>query len=191
MLVVLPEPVGGKGKLNPNGAPAFLFAAKTADLPLLKLFIDLGADPKLTNADGTTAVIAAAGYGCLAPDEEAGTEEECLAAVEYLVKIGLDVNAVDKNGESAMHGAAYKQLPKMVHLLHEKGAKIDVWNKKDKNGWTPLVIAEGFRPGNFKPSFETVEAFHKVMQLNGVTPPPPTPRPDAGPMGYDKKKWSP
>jgi hypothetical protein len=143
--------------------------------------------PLLTNADGTTPLMAAAGFGCTAPDEEAGTEEECLAAVEYLLKLGLDVDAKDKNGETAMHGAAFKQLPKMVHLLDEKGAKLDVWNQKDKNGWTPLIIAEGFRPGNFKPSFETIEAIHQVMKKHGVTPPPPTPRPDAGPMGYDKK----
>src|SRR6185436_11287504 len=122
-----------------------------------------------------------------APDEEAGTEGEALAAVEYLLTLGLDVNTVDANGETAMHGAAYKSLPKMVQLLADKGAKIDVWNKKDKYGWTPLLIAEGFRPGNFKPSFETIAAIHKVMKAAGVTPPPPTPR-TTGPLGYDDGK---
>ncbi|MBL9174453.1 MAG: hypothetical protein JNL10_13025 [Verrucomicrobiales bacterium] len=38
------------------------------------------------------------------------------------------------------------------------GAKAEVWNRKNKYGWTPIVIAEGRRPGNFKPSAETVEA---------------------------------
>ena len=33
------------------------------------------------------------------------------------------------------------------------------------------MIAEGHRPGNFKPSQETIEALHKVMLAAGVTPP--------------------
>jgi hypothetical protein len=84
-----------------------------------------------------------------------------------------------------MHGAAYKSLPKMVQLLADKGAKIEVWNRKDKYDWTPLLIAEGFRPGNFKPSAETIEAIHQVMRSAGITPPPPTPRSTTAPVEYD------
>jgi ankyrin repeat protein len=175
----------GRGKLNLTGATPFLMASKTADLPYMKLLVELGADPTITNKDGTTPLLAAAGIGTLAPTEEAGTEAECLAAVDYLLSLGADVNTVDKNGETAMHGAAYKSLPQMVQRLHDRGARIDVWNRKNKYGWTPLLIAEGFRPGNFKPSVETIEAIHAVMRANGVTPPPPTPRPATNPVGYD------
>jgi ankyrin repeat protein len=177
-----------RGKLTTTGATAFLLASKTADLPYMRLLVELGADPLLPNKDGCTPLMAAAGIGCTAPDEEAGTEPEALAAVEYLLSLGADVNTVDQNGETAMHGAAYKSLPKMVQLLADKGAKIDVWNKKDKYGWTPLLLAEGFRPGNFKPSFETIDAIHRVMRAAGVTPPPPTPRRGTGPAGYDDGK---
>lgn len=177
-------PAGG-GKLGMPGATAFLLASKTADLPLLKLLVELGADPRLTNKDGCTPLMAAAGIGTLAPSEEAGTEPEALAAAEYLLGLGADVNAADKNGETAMHGAAYKSLPKMVEFLTAKGAKVEVWNRKNRYGWTPLLIAEGFRPGNFKPSAETMAAIHQAMRTAGVTPPPPTPRPAAGPVGYD------
>jgi uncharacterized protein len=166
----------GKGKLNLTGATPFLMAAKTADLPYLQLLVELGADPLLGNKDDCKPLMAAAGIGTLAPDEEAGTEPEALAAVEYLLKLGANINTVDKNGETAMHGAAYKSLPRMVQLLADRGAKIEIWNQKDKYGWTPLTIAEGFRPGNFKPSEETIQAIHKVMLAAGVTPPPPTPR---------------
>lgn len=178
----------GDGKLDPGGATAFLLASKTADLPYMRLLVELGANPLLANKDGCTPLMAAAGIGTLAPDEEAGTEEECLAAVQYLISLGADVNTVDQNGETAMHGAAYKSLPKMVQLLADKGAKIDVWNRKNKHGWTPLLIAEGFRPGNFKPSVETIEAIHHVMRAAGVTPPPPTPRPDSPRRDYDDVK---
>ena len=40
-----------------------------------------------------------------------------------------------------MHGAAYKNLPKVVKFLAAKGAKIDIWNRPNKFGWTPLTIA--------------------------------------------------
>ncbi len=176
----------GRGKLGMPGATPFLLAARTADLDYLRLLVELGADPRLTNNLGSTPLMAAAGLGTLAPDEEAGTEPEALAAAEYLLGLGADVNAVDQNGETAMHGAAYKSLPKMVQFLADHGAKIEIWNKKDRYGWTPLLLAEGFRPGNFKPSAETIAAIHKVMRAAGVTPPPPTPRPAAGKVGYDE-----
>jgi ankyrin repeat protein len=178
----------GRGRLGMPGAAPFLLASKTADLPFMKLLVELGADPLLPNRDGCTPLMAAAGIGCTAPDEEAGTEDECAAAVEYLLTLKADINTVDRNGETAMHGAAYKSLPKVVQLLADRGAKINVWNRKNKYGWTPLTIAEGFRPGNFKPSAETVGAIHKVMRAAGVTPPPPTPRPATDPSGYEGKK---
>jgi len=177
----------GRGKLGMPGATPFLLASKTADLPYMRVLVGLGADPLLPNRDGCTPLMAAAGIGCLAPDEEAGTEDEALAAVEYLLSLKADVNTVDGNGETAMHGAAYKSLPRVVEYLAARGARIDVWNRKNRYGWTPLIIAEGFRPGNFKPSAETVEAIHKVMRAAGVTPPPPTPRPATGAAGYDGK----
>jgi ankyrin repeat protein len=165
---------GGLGVLNRKGATPFFLAAKTADIALLKLLYELGANPSITSADGVTPLIAAAGLGTLAAGEVAGTEDEVLEVCEWLLKVGQDVNAADNNGETAMHAAAYKNLPKVIEFLAANGAKIDRWNQKNKHGWTPLLIAEGFRPGNFKPSFETIAAIHKVMLASGVTPPPPT-----------------
>lgn len=172
----IPKGGGGLGVLNRTGATPFLLAAKTADLALMKLLYEHGADPSIATADGVTPVMAAAGLGTLAAGEVAGTEDEVLEVVKWLVTIGADVNAVDKHGETAMHAAAYKNLPKVVELLAANGAKLEVWNQKNKHGWTPLLIAEGFRPGNFKPSFETIAAIHKVMLASGVTPPPLTPQ---------------
>ena len=82
---------------------------------------------------------------------------------------GLDINAVDKNGETDMHGAAYKNLPKAVEFLNAKGAKVEVWNTKNKQGWTPLWIALGNRFGNVKPSPETEAALKKIMTAAGVS----------------------
>ncbi|MCX6851238.1 MAG: ankyrin repeat domain-containing protein [Verrucomicrobia bacterium] len=164
------------GAISFNQATPFLLASRNADLPMMKLLIELGADPMRPNADGSTPLMAAAGLGCYAPDEEAGTEDECVAACEYLLSLGADVNAVDKKHQTAMHGAAYKSLPKVVQLLAAKGAKIEIWNQKNNKGWTPLLLAQGFRPGNFKPSAPTIEAISEIMLANGITPPPPPDR---------------
>ena len=96
---------------------------------------------------------------------------EVLEAVQLALALGNDINAVDNNGETAMHSAAYKNLPRVVKLLASKGARIDLWNQANKFGWTPLSIAAGYRHGNFKPSTETVAAIRDVMLAAGVTPP--------------------
>jgi ankyrin repeat protein len=155
--------VSGRGVLSRVGATPFLLAAMTADLPYMKKLVELGADPKLPNAEHCTPLMASAGIGCLAPGEEAGTEDEAIEAVKFTLALGTDVNAVDDNGETAMHGAAYKNLPRVVELLARSGARIEVWNRENKYGWTPFAIAEGHRPGNFKPSFETLAALNRVM----------------------------
>ena len=137
----------------------------------MRLLLELGADPTLTNADRCSPLLAAAGIGTLAPGEEAGTEDEALEAVRLLLDLGADINAVDDNGETAMHGAAYKSLPGMVQLLADHGADVEVWNRKNKYGWTPLQIAQGYRPGNFKPAPATIAAIRRVLQAAGVEPP--------------------
>lgn len=154
---------GGRAALNRQGATPILLASKTADLPLLKTLIDLGADPSLTNVDGCNAIMACAGVGVRAVGEEAGTEPEVLEALGYLIELGLDVNAVDKNKETAMHGAAYRNFPRVVEFLSKHGADPAAWNHKNVSGWTPVMIAQGNRPGSFKPSPETVAALRVAM----------------------------
>ena len=77
----------------------------------MKALVALGADPLATNNDGSTALMAAAGIGTRSPGEDAGTEEEVLEAMQVALDLGNDINAVDNHGETAMHGAAYKNLP--------------------------------------------------------------------------------
>jgi ankyrin repeat protein len=160
----------GHTQLNLRGATPFFLASRTADFEMMRLLVSLGADPAIPNADNSTPLIAAAGLGTASPGEDAGTEPEVLEAVAYLLKLGADVNAVDNNGETAMHGAAYKNLPQVVTYLSEHGARIDVWNKKNKHGWTPYEIATGYRFGNFKPSAVTIAALESIMKTAGVQP---------------------
>ncbi len=164
---------GGRGQYNKLDATPFLMAAATADVAFMRLLVELGANPLLGNADNCTPLMAACGIGIgeAEADEVAGTEPEVLEAAQLALELGVDVNAVDANGETAMHGAAYKNLPKVVQFLTDQGAKLEIWNRKNKYGWTPFLIAEGHRPGNFKPSAATIAALHHVMLAAGVNPP--------------------
>ncbi|HEX5102218.1 MAG TPA: ankyrin repeat domain-containing protein [Pirellulaceae bacterium] len=167
----------GRGRFTTTGSTPFLVAARASDVPLMQLLLELKADPAIANADDSPPLLAAAGVGALNDgDESAGTEEEALAAVRLLLQLGADVNAVDKNGETAMHGAAYQSRAKVVELLAEHEADVKIWNRKNKFGWTPLMIAQGHRPGNFRPAPDTIAAIERIMRSAGDGPPRPAPR---------------
>jgi ankyrin repeat protein len=158
-------------RANELGATPLWLAALTCDAELLKVLAGVGADPLAKNAENSTALMVAAGIASRSPGEDPGTERETVDTLQALLDLGVDINAVDNNGETAMHGAAYRNSPAAVKFLAAKGAKIDLWNKDDKFGWTPLAIAVGYRFGNFKPSPETEAAIREEMIRGGVTPP--------------------
>ena len=158
-----------------GGATPFALAADRADIALMKLLLELGADPLIPNAEGSTALMAAAGLGTGAPEEEAGTEEEAYQAVELLLELGADINAIDDKGDTAMHGAAYGSFPSIVQLLSDRGADIEIWNFPNNMGRTPLFIAEGHRGGLPRPSRETIAVITALMDGAGVSTEGPRP----------------
>lgn len=179
------------GAVHRKGATAFYLAAWTADLPLMRALVDLGADPLLTASDDSTALMAATGIGRKMEDASAGTEAEILESAKYLLELGVDIDAVNKSGETAMHGAAYKNLPKVVAYLDEQGADVKIWHQRNKRGSTPYLIAAGYRPGNFKPSYETMDAFIEALARHGIEPkedPPERIDPYAQKKDWDKPK---
>jgi ankyrin repeat protein len=183
------RPPLGTTQLNTAGATPFLLAARTADVPLMRELLKLGADPLLPNADNTTPLMVAAGIGTNSPPEDPGTESEVVEAVKLALEVGNDVNAVDKNGDTAMHGAAYKQMPGAVRLLAERGAKVEIWNRKDKKGWTPLQITIGVHRGmNIQKSPATESAVREAMIAAGVEPVVP---PGSSTEPADAKPYSP
>jgi ankyrin repeat protein len=155
--------------LKSEGSTPFLMAADRADVPLMRELLKLGADPLLPNADGSTPLMAAAGLGTANPLEEAGTEAEALEAVHVLLEFGANVNAVDGNGDTAMHGAAYGNFPAIVELLAGRGADINIWKQPDNEKRTPLFIAEGYKAGRPQPSRPTIEAIQRLMVAAGAS----------------------
>ena len=166
---------GNRNMLNRLGSTPFLLAAKADDVPLMRVLLECGADAKIATNNGTTALMAAAGVGIWAPGENPGTHEEALAAVKLVFEAGGgDVNAVDKEGETALHGAVYRggAIP-VIQFLIDRGARLDVVNKK---GWTPLTAADGveYTPAVLKRYPEAAALLRRTMRERGMPVPDST-----------------
>ena len=147
------------------GATPLFNAAKGTDIDLMRLLVANGADPSLRTEEGATLLMAAAGVGIWKTGESAGTNAEALEAVKVALEFGIDVNAADARGNTALHGAAIRGADAIARLLIERGARVDVRNKI---GWTPLTIAEGvLYPNTFSRSAETAA----VLRLMGAKDP--------------------
>jgi len=146
------------------GATAFLRAARAGDVTTMRLLLAKGADPKLSNKDGLTPLLAAAGIGWA--DKIRGTEADALEAVKLCVELGLDINAVNDRGETAMHGAANRGSNSIVQFLADKGVKLDT---KNKAGNTPYDIAAGrgsLQAGLRDPKPATMALLKELMAKN-------------------------
>lgn len=147
---------GYRNRFNRVGATAFLQAAKVADVPMMKLLIANGADPKITNADEDTPLMVAAGTSILNPLEDAGTEQERLESVKYLVEeLKIPVAAVNKNKETALHGACYSGTNSVAGYLLDHGATESL-DQPNLLGWKPIQVCDGqFFAGFFKAQPQT------------------------------------
>ena len=123
------------------GATPFLLAAATGDLGLMRMLLQKGADAKLATEHGTTSLMAAAGLG-RSWDRTPKESAAALEAAKIIVALGVDVNAKNWLGRTALHGAASLGANAIIEFLVERGAMLD---PQDKYGTTPLVIAMGKR----------------------------------------------
>jgi uncharacterized protein len=123
-----------------TGQTPFLTAALAADLDVMRLLLKHGADPHLATFGGTTALMAAAGVNWVFDQTFDEGPAARLAAVKLCHELGMDVNAINSMGLTALHGAANRGSDDIITFLVDKGARIDI---KDKEGRTPLTWAQG------------------------------------------------
>ena len=128
-------------KIAIAGATPLHLAAAGGNVPVMRLLLAKGADPKATTNDGVTVLMAAAGVG-FGDDRMPAEAEGAMAAVKMMVaEYDADVNAISKDlAWTAIHGAAYIGANDIIQYLVSKGANPAV---KDEMGQTPLTIAEG------------------------------------------------
>jgi ankyrin repeat protein len=136
---------GARYRRRQVGLTPFLAAARQADIEVMRLLLENGADPKLNTPINITPLMLAAGIAW-ASNQDRASEEQVLDVVKMLVEeLRADVNFVADTGETAMHAAAYRGANSVVQYLFDKGAKLDV---QDKSGRTPLQVADGVEYGN-------------------------------------------
>jgi ankyrin repeat protein len=170
--------------LDENGATAFLRASQSGDVPLMKLLLAHGADPKIDTVLHVTALHVAAGIGWVEGITYEWSPEQTLEAVKLLLDLGLDPNAQADTGRTALHGAAHKGATAVVQALVDHGAKLNVrdYGNTDNRGgklavhtWEPVDYADGLvRVGvqSAIPHPETGLLLRKLMTAAGLPAPP-------------------
>ena len=127
------------------GATPFALAAKFLEAEMARELAGAGADMRLGLPDGSAPLMLALGVGVVNNTDRRGVsildggliegEDQVLATVEAIVALGADLNAVSREGDSALHVAAQRGYDGAIRFLAEKGALLNVRNAR---GLTPL-----------------------------------------------------
>jgi hypothetical protein len=130
------------------GSTPYMLAARFLEPEIMAVLVAGGADPALTMPNGADAVMLAAGMGSSRTASRRGIEKIDFGKVEpeslvrdgvaAAVRLGGDVKAANPAGDTALHVAASLGYDTVVQLLVERGAAIDV---KNRRGITPLGAA--------------------------------------------------
>jgi hypothetical protein len=95
------------------------------------------------------------------------SRESSMAAVKLCLELGLDVNAANETGFTAVMGAANKGWDDILEVLIKAGGRLDV---QDAQGRTPLRWAKGefiaLHPPEEKPS--TIALIEKYARERGT-----------------------
>ena len=142
------------------GATPFALAAKFTEVEIMRTLATAGADARLPLKNGWTPLMLAAGAGWrygvwdrrdpvlsreLATQAELVDAHGTLVAIQAVVGLGGDVNAVDAGGNTALHHVVNKGFDQVVTFLAEHGAKLNATNRR---GQTPLAMVSGRRGGS-------------------------------------------
>jgi len=163
-----------------DGATPFWRAAQSGDVTLMKMLLANGSDPKIATAHNVTPLAVASGVGWVEGITFEWSQAENLEAVKMCLDSGIDPNAADDEGRTALHGAAHKGRNEVVRLLVARGAKLDardLGSRDTVNGamlgvtWMPLHYAQGLvRVGvqSAIPHPETEALIRQLMNERGL-----------------------
>ena len=156
------------------GATPLALAAKFTELDLMQVLVGAGADARLPLKNGWTPLMLASGAGWRyavwdrrertlhkTPAFQAQMYDEAgtLDAVRFLLDRGAFVNAVDEDGNTALHYVVDKGFDGVVELLVEHGADLDISNRRGQTPWA--IVARG-RTGNIAAAPATVRLLESL-----------------------------
>jgi ankyrin repeat protein len=161
---------GGDGVLG-TGTTPLIRAGKAADVPVITLLLENGANAKAATRNGVTAVMMASNVNAREEDMTGRnkTEKDIIEAIKLLTAAGGSVNGAETTqGRTALHGAAMWGLTEVVRFLHASGADL---NAMDRRGLSPLDHALG-RAGGFgfdgRSGVERPETAKVIRELGGT-----------------------
>jgi len=170
--------------LREEGATPFLRAAQSSDLTLMKLLLDHGADPNINTAVGVTPLMVASGIAWVEGVTFEWSEEANREAVRWLIELGNEVNAQDReDGRTALMGAAHKGRNYAVEMLVEAGGDLSLHDIGSRDSvyqlagatWQAIDYAEGLvRVGvqSAEEHPETAALIRQYMREQGLEVPP-------------------
>jgi ankyrin repeat protein len=170
------------------GATAFVRAAQSSDIDLMKLLLEHGADPKIPTDLGDTALTASAGIGWVEGVTYERSAKDNLEAIRMLLDLGLDPNHANNEGRTALMGAALKGRNDVVQLLVDRGARLETHDRGSRDTdkiasvaaghtWQAIDYAEGLVRVGVQGAIarpETAALIRKLMTDRGL----PVPSPD-------------
>jgi ankyrin repeat protein len=162
------------------GATPFWLAARFAEVDIMRTLLTHGAKAAVVTGDGTNPVIAVITAGVesgpsasdrrerrLDPldiaalaENRGAFEKEVLDTVRVAVDAGVDVNASNNAGDTAMHQAAARGYTTVIQLLSDHGARFDVRNKR---GLTPLALTTSRRATDEAPWLAKANEFLRSL----------------------------
>ena len=122
-----------------EGSPRIVFstalmrAAFAADLELVTLLLQRGADPSIISRDGETMVSAAAGLAFIHGYHRGKSPDERLQVVKRFVELGNDVNLPDDYGITPLMAAGNFGSVPIIQYLIDVGADLGAHDLGKKN----------------------------------------------------------
>ena len=169
------------------GATPFIRAAQSSDTALMQLLLDYGADPFLVSDNGDSALTACGGIGWVEGVTYERSVKENFDAMRLLLDLGLDPNWANREGRTALMGAALKGRNDVVTMLVARGAKLDTRDGGSRDTdtnvsaisghtWQALDYADGLVRAGVQSAVarpETAALLRKMMTERGMPVPPP------------------
>ncbi len=116
---------------DPKGNNIFNYAAKKGNIEFLKMLVEKGVDPKITNQEGGNAILYAS--------QGTRNSQNSLETYKFIENLSVEVNVVGDKGRNPLHFVAYRnENLDIFSYFIKKGVNV---NLQDDGGGSPFMNA--------------------------------------------------